>query len=43
MNKKILITTLGLGLVLTLSACGQKNEKCTESEGAGPYPVLFQT
>lgn len=27
MNKKILITTLGLGLVLTLSACGQKNEK----------------
>lgn len=27
MNRKILITTLGLGLVLTLSACGQKNEK----------------
>lgn len=27
MNKKILITTLGLGLVLTLSACGQKNKK----------------
>lgn len=27
MNKKILITTLGLGLALTLSACGQKTEK----------------
>lgn len=27
MNKKILITTLGLGLALTLSACGPKNEK----------------
>lgn len=27
MNRKILITTLGLGLALTLSACGQKNEK----------------
>lgn len=33
MNKKILITTLGLGLVLTLSACGQKNEK---AEPANP-------
>lgn len=27
MNKKILMTTLGLGLALTLSACGPKNEK----------------
>ena len=27
MNKKIVITTLGLGLALTLSACGQKTEK----------------
>ena len=27
MNRKILITTLGLGLALTLSACGQKTEK----------------
>lgn len=27
MNKKILITTLGLGLALTLTACGPKNEK----------------
>lgn len=33
MNKKFLITTLGLGLVLTLSACGQKNEK---AEPANP-------
>lgn len=27
MNKKILMTTLGLGLALTLTACGPKNEK----------------
>ncbi|WP_277221238.1 PepSY domain-containing protein [Peptoniphilus vaginalis] len=27
MNKKILLTTLGLGLALTLTACGPKNEK----------------
>lgn len=27
MNKKILITALGLGLALTLTACGPKNEK----------------
>lgn len=26
MNKKILMTTLGLGLVLTLTACGPKNQ-----------------
>lgn len=26
MNKKILITTLGLGLALTLTACGPKNQ-----------------
>lgn len=27
MNKKFLMTTLGLGLALTLTACGPKNEK----------------
>ena len=27
MNKKILMTTLGLGLALTLTACGPKKEK----------------
>ena len=27
MNKKILMTTLGLGLALTLTACGPRNEK----------------
>lgn len=27
MNKKILMTTLGLGLALTLTACGPKNKK----------------
>lgn len=32
MNKKILITTLGLGLALTLSACGQKTEKAEPAD-----------